>query len=158
VAPARRTLCFTGTLCTFIASRPWLQSPIRTPEASGGHGPMTVVTVLSRALLEALLWALHNARSCLCFPSYQKIAEAAARPSQRPSRRWRTRGPLMGPADQACEDALPRSVRRRPGACGAAKDIERLQLQRPQRRQLRRIEFRVGIRCVVLVELRIGER
>jgi hypothetical protein len=29
------------------------------------------------AVLEALLWAFHNARSGLCFPSYEKIADAA---------------------------------------------------------------------------------
>ena len=28
-------------------------------------------------MLEALLWAFHNAQSGLCFPSYEKIAEAA---------------------------------------------------------------------------------
>ena len=28
-------------------------------------------------MLEALLWGFHNARSGLCFPSYEKIAEAA---------------------------------------------------------------------------------
>ena len=28
-------------------------------------------------MLEALLWAFHNAKSGLCFPSYEKIAEAA---------------------------------------------------------------------------------
>src|SRR5271165_1099503 len=29
------------------------------------------------AVLEALLWAFHNAKSGLCFPSYETIAEAA---------------------------------------------------------------------------------
>ena len=28
-------------------------------------------------MLEALLWAFHNAKSGLCFPSYETIAEAA---------------------------------------------------------------------------------
>jgi DNA-binding transcriptional MocR family regulator len=28
-------------------------------------------------VLEALLWAFHNAKSGLCFPSYETIAEAA---------------------------------------------------------------------------------
>ena len=28
-------------------------------------------------MLEALLWAFHNAKSGLCFPSYEKIAEAS---------------------------------------------------------------------------------
>ena len=31
----------------------------------------------ARAVLEALLWAFHNAKSGLCFPSYERIAEAA---------------------------------------------------------------------------------
>ena len=29
------------------------------------------------AVLEALLWGFHNARSGLCFPSYEKIADRA---------------------------------------------------------------------------------
>ena len=29
-------------------------------------------------MLEALLWAFHNAKSGICFPSYEKIAEAAS--------------------------------------------------------------------------------
>jgi CRP-like cAMP-binding protein len=36
--------------------------------------------IISRAalqLLQALLWGFHNARSGLCFPSYERIAEAA---------------------------------------------------------------------------------
>jgi Helix-turn-helix domain len=36
-----------------------------------------VVTGKALAVLEALLWAFHNARSGLCFPSYEAIAEAA---------------------------------------------------------------------------------
>jgi hypothetical protein len=36
-----------------------------------------VVTAKALAVLEALLWAFHNARSGVCFPSYEKIAEAA---------------------------------------------------------------------------------
>lgn len=28
-------------------------------------------------MLEALLWAFHNAKSGVCFPSYERIAEAA---------------------------------------------------------------------------------
>jgi hypothetical protein len=35
------------------------------------------VTAKALAVLEALLWAFHNARSGLCFPSYERIAEAA---------------------------------------------------------------------------------
>jgi Helix-turn-helix domain len=33
--------------------------------------------VKALAVLEVLLWAFHNAKSGLCFPSYEKIAEAA---------------------------------------------------------------------------------
>src|SRR5271157_2226891 len=36
-----------------------------------------VVTAKALAVLEALLWGFHNAKSGLCFPSYEKIAEAA---------------------------------------------------------------------------------
>ena len=36
-----------------------------------------VVTAKALAVLEAILWAYHNSKSGLCFPSYEKIAEAA---------------------------------------------------------------------------------
>ena len=35
------------------------------------------VTAKALSVLEALLWGFHNARSGLCFPSYETIAEAA---------------------------------------------------------------------------------
>jgi len=35
------------------------------------------VTAKALAVLEALLWGFHNARSGLCFPSYETIAEKA---------------------------------------------------------------------------------
>jgi len=35
------------------------------------------VTAKALAVLEALLWGFHNARSGLCFPSYEAIAEKA---------------------------------------------------------------------------------
>jgi hypothetical protein len=35
------------------------------------------LTAKALVVLEALLWAFHNARSGLCFPSYEKLAEAA---------------------------------------------------------------------------------
>src|SRR5208337_15257 len=35
------------------------------------------ITAKALAVLEALLWGFHNARSGLCFPSYEKIAKAA---------------------------------------------------------------------------------
>jgi hypothetical protein len=42
-----------------------------------------VVTAKALAVLEALLWGFHNAKSGVCFPSYERIAEAAgcARPT-----------------------------------------------------------------------------
>ena len=46
----------------------------RRTEKGGAYG---VVTARAPVVLEALLWAFHNARSGLCFPSYEKIAEAA---------------------------------------------------------------------------------
>jgi len=36
-----------------------------------------VVTAKALAVLEALLWGFHNARSGLCFPAYETIAERA---------------------------------------------------------------------------------
>ena len=36
------------------------------------------ITAKALAVLQALLWGFHNAKSGLCFPSYEKIAEAAA--------------------------------------------------------------------------------
>jgi AraC-like DNA-binding protein len=36
-----------------------------------------VVTAKAMAVLEAMLWGFHNAKSGLCFPSYETIAEAA---------------------------------------------------------------------------------
>ena len=35
------------------------------------------ITAKALAVLDALLWGFHNAKSGLCFPSYEKIAEAA---------------------------------------------------------------------------------
>ena len=63
-----------------------------------------VVTAKALAVLEALLWAFHNGSSGICYPSYEKIAEAAgcarstvAEAHQGVGGRGR---PLMGPADQ----------------------------------------------------------
>jgi len=36
------------------------------------------ITAKALAVLQALLWGFHNAKSGLCFPSYEKIAEAAS--------------------------------------------------------------------------------
>ena len=35
------------------------------------------ITAKALAVLEALLWGFHDAKSGLCFPSYERIAEAA---------------------------------------------------------------------------------
>jgi hypothetical protein len=34
------------------------------------------VTAKALAVLEALLWAFHNAKSGICFPSYERISPA----------------------------------------------------------------------------------
>ena len=47
---------------------------MRRTEAGKAYG---AITAKALAVLEALLWAFHNAKSGLCFPSYEKIAEAA---------------------------------------------------------------------------------
>jgi hypothetical protein len=36
-----------------------------------------VVTAKAVAVLEAIVWGFHNARSGVCYPSYERIAEAA---------------------------------------------------------------------------------
>ena len=46
----------------------------RTREPGHAYGP---ITAKGLAVLEALLWTFHNARSGLCFPSYEAIAAAA---------------------------------------------------------------------------------
>ena len=52
----------------------WARCLSRRTEKGRAYG---VVTAKALAVLEALLWAFHNARSGLCFPSYEAIAEAA---------------------------------------------------------------------------------
>src|SRR5277367_3455883 len=47
---------------------------MRRTEKGKAYGPITAKAL---AVLEALLWGFHNARSGLCFPSYERIAEAA---------------------------------------------------------------------------------
>lgn len=47
---------------------------MRRTEAGKHYGQ---VTAKALAVLEALLWGFHNARSGLCFPSYESIAERA---------------------------------------------------------------------------------
>jgi hypothetical protein len=53
----------------------WARCLSRRTEAGRAYG---VITAKALAVLEALLWAFHNARSGLCFPSYERIAEAAS--------------------------------------------------------------------------------
>ena len=52
----------------------WARCLSRRTEKGRAYG---VVTAKALAVLEALLWAFHNAKSGFCFPSYEKIAEAA---------------------------------------------------------------------------------
>jgi hypothetical protein len=52
----------------------WARCLSRKTEKGKAYG---VVTAKALAVLEALLWAFHNAKSGLCFPSYETIAEAA---------------------------------------------------------------------------------
>ncbi len=52
----------------------WARCLSRRTEKGRAYG---VISAKSLAVLEALLWAFHNAKSGLCFPSYEKIAEAA---------------------------------------------------------------------------------
>ena len=46
----------------------------RRTEKGKAYGPITAKAL---AVLEALLWGFHNARSGLCFPSYETIARRA---------------------------------------------------------------------------------
>jgi DNA-binding MarR family transcriptional regulator len=52
----------------------WARCLSRRTEKGRAYG---VITAKALAVLEALLWAFHNARSGVCFPGYEKIAEAA---------------------------------------------------------------------------------
>ena len=52
----------------------WARCLSRRTEKGRAYG---VITAKCLAVLEALLWAFHNAKSGLCFPSYERIAEAA---------------------------------------------------------------------------------
>jgi hypothetical protein len=52
----------------------WARCLSRRTEAGKAYGEITAKAL---AVLEALLWAFHNAKSGLCFPSYEVIAEAA---------------------------------------------------------------------------------
>jgi hypothetical protein len=52
----------------------WARCLSRRTEKGRAYGEITAKAL---AVPEALLWAFHNARSGLCFPSYETIAEAA---------------------------------------------------------------------------------
>jgi Helix-turn-helix domain len=52
----------------------WARCLSRRTEKGRAYG---VVTAKTLAVLEALLWGFHNAKSGLCFPSYEAIAAAA---------------------------------------------------------------------------------
>jgi hypothetical protein len=52
----------------------WARCLARRTEKGRAYG---VITAKALAVLEALLWAFHNAKSGVCFPSYERIAEAA---------------------------------------------------------------------------------
>ena len=52
----------------------WARCLSRRTEKGRAYG---VITAKALAVLEAILWTFHNARSGLCFPSYERIAEAA---------------------------------------------------------------------------------
>jgi hypothetical protein len=47
---------------------------MRRREKGKAYGPVTAKTL---AVLEALAWTFHNAGTGLCFPSYERLAEAA---------------------------------------------------------------------------------
>ena len=53
----------------------WARCLSRRTEAGKAYG---AITAKALAVLQALLWGFHNAKSGLCFPSYEKIAEAAS--------------------------------------------------------------------------------
>jgi hypothetical protein len=52
----------------------WARGLSRRTEKGRAYG---VVTAKALAVLEALLWVFHNNRSGLCFPGYERIADAA---------------------------------------------------------------------------------
>jgi hypothetical protein len=62
--------------------------PART-EKGEAYG---VITAKAVAVLEALLWGFHNAKSGLCFPSYERIAEAAGCARSKANAHFRRRG------------------------------------------------------------------
>jgi hypothetical protein len=53
----------------------WARCLSRRTEKGRAYGEITAKAL---AVLEALLWGFHNARSGVCFPSYETIAEAAS--------------------------------------------------------------------------------
>ena len=84
-------------------------------------------------MLEALLWGFHNAKSGLCFPCYETIAEAAdcARSTVAEAlKALEDAGILvMGAADQAGPGALPGPSGRQWMALAGSEDVECLRFQ-----------------------------
>ena len=85
---------------------------MRRTEKGKAYGQITAKAL---AVLEALLWGFHNARSGLCFPSYETIAERAgcARSTVAEALKALEDAGLavMGESHQACPGALRRPVR-----------------------------------------------
>ena len=98
----------------------WARCLSRRTEKGRAYG---VVTAKAVAVLEALLWAFHNAKSGLCFPCYETIAEAAgcARSTVAEAlRRWRTRGSSHGSSGSSgCASHAPISWATTAGAGGS---------------------------------------
>ena len=86
----------------------WARCLSRRTEPGSAYGQITAKAL---AVLEALLWAFHNCRSGLCFPSYERIAEAAdapARPSPGRFMRWKTLASFHGSiGSSGCGCAAP---------------------------------------------------
>jgi DNA-binding transcriptional ArsR family regulator len=94
----------------------WARCLSRRTEKGRAYG---VVTAKALAVLEALLWSFHNAKSGVCFPSYEKIAEAAGCARS-----------TVAESLKALEDAGIRSARRQRMALARAQDVKRLRLHR----------------------------
>jgi hypothetical protein len=109
----------------------WARCLSRRTEKGRAYG---AVTAKALAVLEALLWAFHNARSGLCFPSYEAIAEAAhcARSTVAEAIRALEDAGILSwvPQGQAGARARERSFGRQWLALAGLKDVERLRLHR----------------------------
>ena len=110
----------------------WARCLSRRTEKGRAYG---AVTAKALAVLEALLWGFHNAKSGLCFPLRADRRGRRLRPLDR---RGGAQGPRgrrdhdLGPAGQAGARALRRSAGRQRMALARVEDVERLQLPRPR--------------------------